>query len=77
MGFVPEQTAAPALEAGELFALKLAEPLPPRRISLLEYEGHTLSLAARRLRDMLLCGEGGESAAADAQNVGQGNIVPA
>lgn len=77
VGFVPEQTAAPALEAGELFALKLAEPLPPRRISLLEYEGHTLSLAARRLRDMLICGEGGESAAADAQNVGQGNIVPA
>ena len=74
VGFVPEQTASRAVEEGELFAVNLAEPLPLRRISLLEYEGHTLSLAARRLRDMLL---GKESAAADAEDVGQGEIVPA
>ena len=42
-----------ALAAGEVFALRLAEELPSRSISLLEYDGHTLSLAARRLRDML------------------------
>lgn len=39
--------------AGEVFALRLAEELPSRSISLLEYDGHTLSLAARRLRDLL------------------------
>jgi len=45
--------AREALAAGEVFALRLAEELPLRSISLLEYDGHTLSLAARRLRDML------------------------
>ena len=54
VAFVPEQAAAPYLASGELFAVVQAEPLPGRRISLLEYEGHTLSLAAHRLRDMLL-----------------------
>lgn len=73
VGFVPEQTAAPAVDSGELFAVNLAETLPERRISLLEYEGHTLSLAARRLRDMLLSGD----SAADARNAGQGHVVPA
>ncbi len=53
IGFVPEQAAARSIEQGSLFALRLAETIPSRSISLLEYEGHTLSLAARRLRDML------------------------
>ncbi len=53
IGFMPEQTAAPALTSGDVFALHLKEPLPNRSISLLEYDGHTLSLAARRLRDIL------------------------
>ena len=48
-----EVAAREALAAGEVFALRLAEELPSRSISLLEYDGHTLSLAARRLRDML------------------------
>ena len=47
IGFLPE------VAAREVFALRLAEELPSRSISLLEYDGHTLSLAARRLRDML------------------------
>lgn len=53
IGFVPEQAAEEALRRGDVFALNIAEDIPPRSISLLEYEGHTLSLAARRLRDML------------------------
>ena len=53
IGFVPEQAAEQALRRGDVFALNIAEDIPPRSISLLEYEGHTLSLAARRLRDML------------------------
>ena len=53
IGFMPEQTAAPALTSDDVFALHLKEPLPKRSISLLEYDGHTLSLAARRLRDIL------------------------
>ena len=53
IGFLPEVAAREALAAGEVFALRLAEELPSRSISLLEYDGHTLSLAARRLRDML------------------------
>ena len=53
IGFLPEQAAKKALEEGEVFVVNLTDRLPPRRISLLEYEAHTLSLAARRLRDML------------------------
>ena len=53
IGFLPEVAAREALAAGEVFALRLAEELPSRSISLLEYDGHTLSLAARRLRDLL------------------------
>lgn len=53
IGFVPEQAAAPDIRQGSLFPLNIADPIPPRSISLIEYEGHTLSLAARRLRDML------------------------
>ena len=48
IGFVPEQAAEQALRRGDVFALNIAEDIPPRSISLLEYEGHTLSLAARR-----------------------------
>lgn len=53
VGFLPEPSAREALAAGRVVALRLAEAIPPRSISLLEYAGHTLSLAARRLRDML------------------------
>lgn len=53
IGFMPEQAAEKAIASGEVFVVNVAETLPGRRISLLEYEAHTLSLAARRLRDML------------------------
>lgn len=53
VGFLPEQAAESALKRGEVFAVHLEDAVPARSISLLEYEGHTLSLAARRLRDML------------------------
>ena len=59
VGFLPEQAAEKALREGDVFVVQVAEELPSRSISLLEYEGHTLSLAARRLRDMLT--EGAES----------------
>lgn len=54
IGFLPEPAARAALDAGEVFALRITGTIPPRSISLLEYDGHTLSLAARRLRDMLI-----------------------
>ena len=54
VAFLPESAAAPAFAEGSLFPVSPAVPLPQRRISLLEYEGHTLSLAAHRLRDMLI-----------------------
>ena len=54
IGFLPEPAARAALDAGEGFALRITGTIPPRSISLLEYDGHTLSLAARRLRDMLI-----------------------
>ena len=54
IAFLPESAAAPSFAEGSLFPVTPAVPLPRRRISLLEYEGHTLSLAAHRLRDMLI-----------------------
>ena len=54
IGFLPEPAARAALDVGEVFALRITGTIPPRSISLLEYDGHTLSLAARRLRDMLI-----------------------
>lgn len=54
VAFLPESAAASSFAEGALFPVSTAVPLPKRRISLLEYEGHTLSLAAHRLRDMLI-----------------------
>ena len=54
VAFLPRYAAASAVACGDIFTVTPAEPLPPRRISLLEYEGHALSLAAHRLRDMLI-----------------------
>lgn len=54
IGFLPEPGARAALAAGEVFALRLDRETPPRSISLLEYDSHSLSTAARRLRDMLV-----------------------
>ena len=76
IGFLPYRTAEEALKRGELFAVQTREMLPERRISLLEYEGHSLSLAARRLRDMLEEDAKAEASAVDhSENVGQGNGV--
>ena len=54
VGFVPERAAASAISEGKVFPLRLKEKLPERYICLVEHEGHALSLAAGRLRDMLL-----------------------
>lgn len=76
VGFLPYRAAEAALADGELFAVRMRQALPERRISLLEYEGHTLSVAARRLRDMIAdSAQEGASAPDHAENVGQGNGV--
>ena len=54
IGFLPSLAASRAIENNDVFPLILSDPLPKRSISLLEYDGHTLSLAARRLRDILI-----------------------
>ena len=53
IGFLPESSAAPAIQAGEVFQIDLADQIPLRSICLVEDPKHTLNLAARRLREML------------------------
>lgn len=80
VGFLPHRAAEAALAEGELFEVRTRETLPERRISLLEYEGHSLSVAARRLRDMIEEDAevgAGDSAADHAEDVGQGDGVSA
>ena len=60
VGFLPERSAVQAIREGKVFALRLKEKLPERYICLVEHEGHALSLAAGRLRDMLLEQAAGE-----------------
>lgn len=51
IGFVPEHTAA---QAGSISILSLDEPIPPRTISMLKRKDRGLSIAARKLEEMLL-----------------------
>ena len=53
IGFLPESSAAPAIQAGEVFQIDLSDQIPLRSICLVEDPKHTLNLAARRLREML------------------------
>lgn len=56
IGFFPEALAAPAIERGEVFQVRLAEPIPQRTISLIEDPSRPQSLAMKALK-RLLCPE--------------------
>ncbi len=53
LAFVPEDFAREALAKGEVVRLALAEPLPPRHISLIKDRSRPLSVAAIELERML------------------------
>ncbi len=54
VGFLPESFARPALAAGTVAALPLAEPIPPRSICLVQDTRTSLTAPARLLRQTLL-----------------------
>lgn len=54
IGFVPERTAKEAENDGNIYILKLRQPLPERSIVLLKRRDKPLSVAARELESMLL-----------------------
>ena len=53
LGFIPEAFAREALESQEVFRIELAEPIPPRRVCLVEDQERTLSMAALELKKLL------------------------
>ena len=54
VGFVPRQMLYGAPEETGIYPITLDEPIPPRSIYLFQRKGQPLSLAAKRLRQMLL-----------------------
>ncbi len=54
IGYVPKIFARDALDKGEVFRLSLTEQLPVREICLIENEQYPLSVAARKLRTLLI-----------------------
>lgn len=53
IGFCPEQMAAKAIEAGEVYRIPLEEPLPGRSVCLIEDEGRPQSVAMKAFRTLL------------------------
>ena len=54
IGFVPDFLATEPLRDGVIVEIPLKEQLPPRHISLVEDTSHALSIAAARLKQMLI-----------------------
>ena len=54
IGFVPEEFLESAPTVSGVYPLPLTEPIPPRAISLVKKRGHTLSLPAKELEQMIL-----------------------
>ena len=57
VGFYPESMAAPALAAGTVFQIYLAEPIPERFVNLLEDTSRPQSVAMKAFKKMLLAPE--------------------
>ena len=53
LGFIPELFAREALRSGEVVRLRLAEPIPPRQISLIRDKSRPPSIAVIELERML------------------------
>ncbi len=53
IGFLPEYFARDAIADGKVFPIQLAEPFPARHICLLKDKSRSLSIAARKLEEML------------------------
>lgn len=54
IGFVPDFLLDELIKNEEIFEIPLVETLPPRFICLVEDSGHPLSVAATKLKDMLV-----------------------
>lgn len=54
IGFLPERFAEEAIKKGEVFVVKLAEPIPQRHICLVLDRSRPMSIAAQELLHMLL-----------------------
>lgn len=57
VGFYPESMAAPALAAGTVFQIYLAEPIPERFVNLIEDTSRPQSVAMKAFKKMLLAPE--------------------
>ena len=57
VGFYPESMAAPALAAGTVFQIHLAEPIPERFVNLIEDTSRPQSVAMKAFKKMLLAPE--------------------
>lgn len=57
VGFYPESMAAPALAAGTVFQIRLAEPIPERFVNLIEDTSRPQSVAMKAFKKMLLAPE--------------------
>lgn len=53
IGFFPEIMAAPAIARGEVFQIRLVEPVPERSVSLIEDTSRPQSTAMKTLRNLL------------------------
>lgn len=56
VGFVPEPMAAPSLARQEVFEIRLVEPIPQRRVALVESVTRPQSVAFARLKELLFEG---------------------
>ena len=56
IGFYAEKLAAPAIAAGEVYQVRLVEPIPERSVCLLEDSSRPQSVAVKTFKH-LLCGE--------------------
>ena len=57
VGFYPESMAAPALAAGTVLQIRLAEPIPERFVNLIEDTSRPQSVAMKAFKKMLLAPE--------------------
>lgn len=53
IGFCPEQLAAPAIASGEVYQIRLVEPIPERAVCLVEDTSRPQSIAMKTLRKLL------------------------
>lgn len=69
LGLLPQLFALEALQKGEVFQIRLAEPVPKRGICLVKDRGRALSIAAQELEKMIIQAAQAESGAPSPENL--------